>query len=78
MICKYNQTMWKKYLQKQLQEVFHKINVLKKFDKNSQENVCVEETLTQVFFCGFCEIFKSAYIAEHLQTADCASSKITP
>ena len=78
MICKYNQTMWKKYLQKQLQEVFHKINVLKKFDKNSQENVYVEETLTQVFFCGFCGISKSTYIAEHLQTADCASSKITP
>ena len=51
--------------------------------KNSKENVCVgvsflikfncsfikEETLTQVFFSEFCEIFKNTYFLEHLGTA---------
>ena len=28
-----------------------------------------KKTLTQVFFCEYCEIFQSTYSEEHLQTA---------
>ena len=31
---------------------------------NSQENK--KDTLAQVFFCGFCEIFKNTFFTEHL------------
>ena len=45
--------------------------VFLKISQNSQENTCAsscsitkKETLTQVFSCEFCEIFKSTYFYE--------------
>ena len=31
-------------------------------------NFIKKDTLTQVFFCEFCEIFKNTFFTEHLQT----------
>ena len=30
----------------------------------------IKETLAQVFFCQFCEIFKNTFLKEHLWTTD--------
>ena len=40
--------------------------------KVSSEKTCnfiKKETLIQACFCGFCEIFKNTFFAEHLRTA---------
>ena len=63
--------------QKQPPEVFCEHLYSKKLSQNSQENNCVrqaacnfitKETLTQLFSCEFCDIFKNTFLTEHLQT----------
>ena len=74
--------MW--CVKKQPSEVFYMKKVFLKTFQNSQENTCArvsfvtylqasckfvkKETLTQVFSCEFCKIFKNTFFAEHLRT----------
>ena len=52
-----------------------KIGVLRNFAKSTGKYLCQslflnfikKETLTQVFFCDFCEIFKNTFLTEHLR-----------
>ena len=65
-----------KLCQKQLPEVFYEKRCSEKFRKihrktlvpeSSACNFINKETLTQVFFCEFCEIFESIFLTEHIQ-----------
>ena len=47
--------------------VLFKKKVSLKISQNSQENTCEEETLAQVFFCEFCDVFKNTFFAELLR-----------
>ena len=63
--------------QKQPPDVLHKKNVLKNLTKLTEKYLCKilflnnvagiwQETLAQVFYCGFCEIIKNNFFREHL------------
>ena len=46
--------------------MFYKKDVLKNFAKFTRKHL--RQSLVQVFYCEFCEIFKSNYFEEHLST----------
>ena len=58
-------------------QVIQRCSVRKMFietSQNSQENTCSEKTLTQVFFCEFCEISKNTFF--HRTPLVAASGKL--
>ena len=72
-------------------EVLCKKKVLLNISQNSLENTCdrvsffnkvegvvciKKETLTQVFFCQFCEMFKNNYFVKHVRTTAFVSINI--
>ena len=60
--------MLKPALSSVLQNCFiHKTISLHVYDEGLQ--LYSEDTLTQVFFCEYCEIFENTYSEEHLRTA---------
>ena len=62
--------------------MFYKKGALKDFAKIAGKHLCQshilnkeKETLTQVFSCEFCEVFKKTFCTEHLWVTD--SVKVT-
>ena len=64
-----------------------KIGVLKNFAKFTVKHLCLnlflnkvafvkKETLTQVFYCKFCEIFKKIFFTEHLRVTASGNSRV--
>ena len=63
-----NATEYWEPLQKQPPEVFCKKRFSGKFDK-----LYKKETVSQVFFCEFCGIFKNTFFTENLWTTACGT-----
>ena len=62
----------KKKVLKKFRKIHRKTPVPESFNKVAglSPESCIfirEETLTQVFSCEFCEIFKNSFLTEHLQ-----------
>ena len=44
--------------------------------KGVDQQLCLEETTTQVFSCEICEIFRNTYFRKHLRTAASANTPL--
>ena len=56
--------LWERVNDSNLEAAIRRCSVRKMFieiSQNSQENTCSEKTLTQVFFCEFCEISRNTF-----------------
>ena len=73
--------LWKNVFLKISQNSQENACVWVSFNKIAKPETCnfiTWETLTQVVFCEFCEIFEKIYFVEHLQIAASVSNKATP
>ena len=54
---------------------FIKVSSFLEILQNSQENTYVrvlkKETVTQIFSCEFCKVYKNTFFTEHLRTTAC-------
>ena len=69
--------LWERVNDSNLEAAIRRCSVRKMFieiSQNSQENTCSEKTLTQVFFCEFCEISRNTFF--HRTPLVAASGKL--
>ena len=68
-IFHYSEAATRRALWKKVFLEISQISLATWFNSTKVCNFIKKEALTQVFSCEFCEIFKSTYFEEHLQTA---------
>ena len=52
-----------------IKKVFLKVSQNQQVNRPQARNFIKKETLTQMFSCEFCQIFKNTFFIEHLRTA---------